>query len=235
MRETSRASTAAGTLTPLSRQKALALERRPEAVLSSLAGGPDLRLFLAGPLPDGLQSALFETLTSARRAAAQARWVRPGHLHLTLAFFGETDASKVPGLVAGLAAVAARHPPQSLGLHGVGCFGRPRAPTLLFAELDGNLSALRALEADVAATLGPLGLLGGETARPFHPHLTLARSRSRQGDAALSRCQRALRQEALGAFRLERMVLFRSELLPTGPTYTALADFPLGSAAAAHP
>lgn len=194
-----------------------------------------MRLFFAGPLPDGLQAALFETLTSARRAAAQARWVRPGQLHLTLAFFGETDASHVPRLVEALASVSARHPPASLVLKGIGSFGRPRAPTVLFAELDGNLTELRALEADVRATLGPLGLGEGQKARAFHPHLTLARARSRQGDAALSRCQRALRQQALGAFRLERMVLLQSELLPTGPTYTPLADFPLGSPAAAHP
>jgi 2'-5' RNA ligase len=192
-----------------------------------------LRLFLAGPLPDGLQAALFETLTSARRAAAQARWVRPGQLHLTLAFFGETDASLVPRLVEALGAVGGRHPPASLGLQGVGCFGRPRAPTLLFAELDGNLTELCALEADVRASVGPL-LAPAQKARAFHPHLTLARARSRQGDAALSRCQRALRQQSLGAFRLERMVLLQSELLPTGPTYTPLADFPLESPAAAH-
>ena len=194
-----------------------------------------MRLFLAAPLPDGLQSALFEALTSARRAAAQARWVRPGQLHLTLAFFGETDAALVPTLVDALRPVGERHAPQTLALQGVGCFGRPHAPNVLFAELEGNLEGLRALQADVRTAVGPERLEPNPSRRPFHPHLTLARAKSRQGDAALSRCRRALQHQALGAFLLERLVLFQSELLPSGPAYTPLLAFPLGAAAAAHP
>jgi 2'-5' RNA ligase len=194
-----------------------------------------VRLFLAAPLPDGLQSTLFLALTAARRAAAQARWVRPGQLHLTLAFFGETAAADVPSLVDALRPVGARHAPPRLGLRGAGCFGRPHAPSLLFAELDGDLQGLRLLELDVRSAVGLQRVAGGPSREAFHPHLTLARARSRQGDAALRRCQRALRHQALGTFLLERLALFQSELGSAGPAYTPLAEFPLGAAAAAHP
>jgi RNA 2',3'-cyclic 3'-phosphodiesterase len=195
-----------------------------------------LRLFLAGPLPDDLQSSLFLALAGARRAASQARWVRPGQLHLTLAFLGEQEASAVPLLVNALRPVGTRHGPLLLGLQGAGCFGRPHAPNVLFAELGGDVAALRALAADVRAALGTLLPLGEESAaEAFHPHLTLARARGRYGDAALSRCQRALRDRSLGAFVLERVALYRSELLATGSRYTELADFPLGISANAHP
>jgi RNA 2',3'-cyclic 3'-phosphodiesterase len=203
-------------------------------VLSSAAGRPNLRLFLAGPLPDEVQAALFSALAAARRAASQARWVRPGQLHLTLAFFGETEASQLPSLVDALRAVAPRHPAAMLGLKGAGCFGRRHQPNVLFAELAGEVDALRALEADVRGILGPLR--GEEAAGPaFRPHLTLARARSRQGDMALSRCRRALQGQPLGAFVLDRMVLYQSQLLPGGAVYTPLLELPLGSAASAHP
>jgi RNA 2',3'-cyclic 3'-phosphodiesterase len=193
-----------------------------------------LRLFLAGPLPEALQADVFAALTAARRAASQARWVRPGQLHLTLAFLGETDGAQVPSLVEALRLVGPRHQGPMLGLRGAGCFGRPEKPDVLFAELTGDVGLLRALEADVRGALGPWRPPDA-TGRAFHPHLTLARARSRQGDASLGRCQRALRAQVLGAFLLERLVLFRSELVPTGSRHTPVAEFPLGGSAAAHP
>ncbi len=193
-----------------------------------------MRLFLAGPLPAALQAAVFSALAPARRAASQARWVRPGQLHLTLAFLGETQSSHLPSLVEALRAVAPRHPPPMLGLQGAGCFGRPHQPNVLFAELSGDVDAFSALAADVRGAVGP-SRLEEPTREPFHPHLTLARARSRQGDAALSRCRRALREQAFGAFVLDRMVLYQSELVPSGSLFTPLLELPLGSAAAAHP
>ena len=193
-----------------------------------------MRLFLACPLPDDVQSALFLALTGPRRAASQARWVRPGQLHLTLAFLGEREASAVPLLVEALRPVGTRHVPLLLGVKGAGCFGRPHSPNVLFAELGGDVAALCSLAADVRAALGTLPFGDESAAQPFHPHLTLARARGRGGDAALSRCRRALRDRALGAFVLERLALYRSELLATGRRYTELADFPLGASASAH-
>jgi 2'-5' RNA ligase len=200
-----------------------------------VTGGQNVRLFLAGAPPHGLQSTIFEALKGERRAASQARWVRPGQLHLTLAFFGEMDAREVTSLVESLGPLGLRHSPTCLELKGAGCFGRPHAPSVLFAELEGDVAGLRALAADVRAVVGTPSVGGQTPAEAFHPHLTLARARSRQGDAALSCCQRALRQRALGAFVLERMVLCQSQLLPTGSLYTELAHFPLVAPAEGPP
>ena len=195
-----------------------------------------LRLFLAGPLPAALQADVFAALGAARRAASQARWVRPGQLHVTLAFFAKADPSDVSSLVAALRPLGLRHRGLSLDVRGAGCFGRPHQPELLYAKLSGDLGGLLALHADVEASVAPLRQTPvGERSQPFHPHLTLARARGRHGDAALLRCQRALREQPLGAFLLEHLVLFQSELKPTGPEHTALAEFPLGRADSAHP
>jgi RNA 2',3'-cyclic 3'-phosphodiesterase len=190
-----------------------------------------LRLFLSGPLPEALQADVFAALLVARRAAPQARWVRPGQLHLTLAFLGETDGKDVPALVEALRPLGQRHASLLLGLQGAGCFGRPHAPNVLFAELKGDVPGLRALQTDVQATLGPARLADD---KPFYPHLTLARAKSRQGDAALGRCRRALREQSLGTFLLQRLVLYQSELASSGNVHTPLADFALGTAATAH-
>jgi 2'-5' RNA ligase len=202
-------------------------------VLSSSVGRPNVRLFLAGLLPEALQAAVFSGLTAARRAACQARWVRPGQLHVTLAFFGETPAADVPSLIEALRTVAPRHGPARLSLQGVGCFGRPHQPSVLFAEVAGEVAALTALEADVRQAVGP-ARRPTTPEQAFHPHLTLARAQGRHGDAALTRCQRALRAQGFGDFVLDRLSLLESTLLPKGSAYTRLSEFPLGGSQVLH-
>ena len=191
-----------------------------------------MRLFLAGLVPDVLQAEMYAQLAAARRAASQARWVPSGQLHLTLAFLGEVEASRVPTLVSALQPVALRHSAVQLWLRGAGTFGRPHQPDVLYAKLAGEVEGLRALEKEVEAALSPWATEGKPA--PFHPHLTLARARGRQGDAALSRCVRALREQLFGSFRLEQLVLFQSVLGPGGARHTPVVEFPLGSASAAH-
>jgi len=194
-----------------------------------------LRLFLAGPLPDDVQANVFLALTAARRAASQARWVRPGQLHLTLAFLGEQEAARVPGFIEALRPLGPRHAPLLLRLQGAGCFGRPHTPEVLFAEVAGETAALDALAADARQALSLLPLAQAKPAQAFRPHLTLARARGRHGDASLSRCLRALRDRPLGAFVLGRLVLYQSETLPSGSRYSEVADVALGASASVHP
>jgi 2'-5' RNA ligase len=62
-------------------------------------------------------------------------------------------------------------------------------------------------------------------ARPFRPHLTLGRWRSRVRRPELPALD-------LGEASLERLVLFASELDPAGARHTELAAWPLGGALA---
>ena len=199
-------------------------------MVSLHGGGPTLRLFLAGVLPAELQADVFHAISAARRAATQARWVRPGQLHLTVAFFGETEDGDVPPLREALGEVAKRHHGLRFELRGAGCFGRPHQPEVLFAELQGDVEGLRALVADVQKATAALCPPPKEKrGHAFRPHLTLARAKGRHGDAALSRCLRALKELPFGAFSLERLVLFHSELTSGGPVHTPLADFALAA------
>jgi len=187
-----------------------------------------LRLFLAGPLPEQLESTLLARLAPLRRAAPQVRWVHPGQLHFTLAFLGEVPETSVASVVERLGPVAARHPALALAVRGAGCFGRPRRPTVLFAEVGGDRAGLASLADDVRAALAPELGTGGDADRPFHPHLTVARTRLRQGDATLARCRAVLEDLDLGPFPLRHLVLFESQLRSGGAVHTEVAQFALG-------
>jgi 2'-5' RNA ligase len=64
--------------------------------------------------------------------------------------------------------------------------------------------------------------------RSFHPHLTLGRMRSNRGKDELVRGMERYREEEFGSFQVEKVILFKSDLRPTGPIYTALREIKLG-------
>jgi 2'-5' RNA ligase len=68
--------------------------------------------------------------------------------------------------------------------------------------------------------------------RPFHPHLTLGRVRRKASRAEARRIGEIMTRtpvETLGEETFSELVLFRSDLRPTGAVYTPLATFTLGN------
>jgi len=110
------------------------------------------------------------------------RYVAPEQWHLTLAFYGEVDDTKVEALIAGLERAAARSRSMSVRLATAGTF--PRQPTkarVVWVGLDGEVEAMRRL-ADRCAGAGRRARIAMED-RAFRPHLTVARARQGAVDA----------------------------------------------------
>jgi 2'-5' RNA ligase len=183
-----------------------------------------LRLFVAIDPAPAVRDRLRVAIAPVRRLAPSAKWVDVASLHLTLAFLGGTEASRVPEIAAAIGAVALGHAPLELGCAGGGAFGGKR-PRVLWAGVTGALDALGAVQADLAAALAPLGFAPEE--RPFAAHLTLARAREAGGDPGLAACAAALAGQDFGVTRVEALVLYRSDLSAKGPAYTPLAVLPL--------
>ena len=64
--------------------------------------------------------------------------------------------------------------------------------------------------------------------RTFHPHLTLGRMRSGRGKGDLVGRIEKYKEEKFGDLPVERVVLFKSDLRPSGPIYTPLREMKLG-------
>ena len=184
------------------------------------------RLFVAVSLGAEVYRALEQVQEEMRRRAPRARWVAPEKAHLTLAFLGSTEESLVPGLGEALARAAAAVAPFHLRISGGGTFGSRRKPRVLWVGVEGDTAALAALQQATVAALLPFGYQPEH--REFRPHLTLARAADPRGDPGLSRCAELLAGRSLGAARVDRLILFRSEIRPGGARYTSLAEPPLG-------
>jgi RNA 2',3'-cyclic 3'-phosphodiesterase len=173
-----------------------------------------LRLFVACDLPRDVERAVAAWQRDELAPHDDLR-VTPT-LHLTLAFLGSVDATRVPDLVRILGGIAWRRAdcrlkaPLFLPAH-----GKRRVVAL---ELDDPSGTLGRLHAEVSAGLAGEGLYEPEK-RPWLPHVTVARFR-RPGHPF------SLQNVNIGAFGVVRMVLYSSHLERAGAVHTPVADFP---------
>lgn len=154
-------------------------------------------------------------------------WTRPEAWHLTLMFLGSWPEQKVPGLVAGLQAAAARHAPFDVRPGGLGAFPGLQRPRVLFLHLDGG-DALRTLAQDVRQAVDRAWPDGPQDRKDWRPHLTLARVKQPLPPADQA-VLRGLDLGALPAFTVTAAWLLESELRPGGARHSVRAELPLGS------
>jgi 2'-5' RNA ligase len=180
--------------------------------------GKAIRAFVALPLPDALREGVVATIDRLRPSIPGVRFVRGEGVHVTLRFLGWTKAETLAALEGPLRAAAAACPPVEMAVRGLGTFPERGSPRVLWMGLTLPL-AVQALQAaceraSVTAGFEP------ET-RAFHPHLTLGRWRDRARRPSLPDVD-------LGSGRVDRLVLYRSQLRAAGSEYTPLFVFPLG-------
>ncbi len=181
------------------------------------------RLFVGIRLDPEIRTSLARAQDRLRRAGARVSWVRPENLHLTLAFLGDTYAERLSDLAAALDGAAAAIAPFTLDVGGLGSFGRPRSPRVVWAGIAGPPPALTTLHPRIAAALRACGV--PLEARPFAAHVTLGRVRSARGAEALtSALGSPMNPPPGGRLAVDRADLMRSKLGPQGPIYTVLHE-----------
>ena len=146
------------------------------------------------------------------------RWSDPEQWHITLRFFGDVDERAIPQLMDAVRRL--RTSPLQLRIQELGTFA---VKGILFAAVE-NSPELADLQAQVESTAGLCGFVP-ET-RPFHPHITLARSRSRSGLTTL-RKMTSPEMPSFGpkvSWNANGLWLYESDLQAGGARYRTLAE-----------
>jgi RNA 2',3'-cyclic 3'-phosphodiesterase len=179
-----------------------------------------MRLFVGLAVSDAIKDVL-ERLTLRLRAKDDGlRWSTPDQWHVTLVFLGEVDDESRNRLVKELANV--RQTRLTLRIEGLGVFQRAG---ILHAEVGVTQELLRLYEAAAAAV--KRAALDVEE-RPYRAHITLARSRNRDGRRTMERLQRAAQQQRLSErWDVTEFLLYESQLSPSGSRYVARERFGL--------
>jgi 2'-5' RNA ligase len=179
-----------------------------------------MRLFVGMAVSDAVKDALERLTLRLRTRDDGLRWSTRDQWHVTLVFLGEVDDAARARLVQELATV--RQPPLTLQIDQLGVF--PSAG-ILHAAVDVTPPLLRLYEA-VAAAVHRCGLQVED--RPYRAHITLARSRNRDGRRTIERLRRSAEQQRLHErWEATEFILYRSQLSPGGSRYTVVESFPL--------
>jgi 2'-5' RNA ligase len=131
------------------------------------------RLFIAIPLVKELKNAIGSMCDEWKSHLHFRKWVHTEDYHITLFFIGETTEDQIPQIHSALDKVVRDTLPFSLKVEGIGFFGRPYTPRILWAGVQGDLDQLRSLQTNISIAMEELGF--SQVARPYNPHITLAR------------------------------------------------------------
>lgn len=174
-----------------------------------------MRLFVAVDVPDLIKEEIEGSVVEPLRDVVEgARWTRPEGRHLTLKFLGYVDDDRVDEVSSALETVA-RTAAFDAAFEELGGFPNLRRPRVLWVGIGDGRHELGDLAAAVDTCLEPLGFAREE--RPFHPHFTLARFPKPRVIAEFPKPP-----VPSEPFRVEEVILFRSQLHPKGARYTPL-------------
>ena len=172
---------------------------------------------MAVALPDEQRAALAAYLDRCRVLAPGLRWVSADNLHLTLRFLGSVERERLDRLAGLLRSVT--FAPYEVGVAGPGTFGRGSAVRVAWIGVDRGRAELAGLAGEVEARCVEAGW--EPEARPYNPHLTLARSRDRRG----ARLPELPAPPELQPWTVRGFELYRSQTGPGGAVYSVLASF----------
>jgi 2'-5' RNA ligase len=176
------------------------------------------RAFIAIDLPESVKSFLSEAQEALKGYGFRVKWVRPQNIHLTLKFLGDTATADIDKIAEAMALAAGTCPIVSLAAKGIGVFPDVRRTRVIWAGLKGQLEILADFQQTLDAHLADLGF--PRETRPFKSHLTLGRVKGKIVPARIKAAIDKLNEFESEWFEINKVILFKSELRPSGAIYT---------------
>jgi len=182
-----------------------------------------IRSFIAIPLNAEIISRIEKTQKELKTLPAEVKWVNPRSIHLTLKFLGNVEEGDIENIAQGIQNGIKGFKPWSAAIKNVGAFPSLKSPRVVWVGIEDQGSQLVRLQNQIEKEMANLGF--EEEKRAFSPHLTLGRIRSPRGKDELVKYLLDERERVFGEINVDRVILFKSELKPTGAVYTVLKEF----------
>jgi 2'-5' RNA ligase len=176
-----------------------------------------LRTFIAvevGPLDEILK---FEQ--DIRTSGGAVKLVEPENIHITLKFLGNTDEELVNDIVEILRECCSGIKSFKLRLKGAGVFPNLNYIKILWIGLQ-NYEPLEIIAKNLDSKLNKLGFKSEK--RAFRPHITVGRVKSRKNKSAIKELVLNNKDRDFGELNINSVLLKKSVLDSTGPTYYTL-------------
>lgn len=196
-----------------------------------------MRIFVALDIEEEIRRRIVRFMEGVRGFAADARWVRPESLHVTLKFIGEKPPEFVEEMKTALSAI--KSPPFEFAFRGYGFFPNPKSARVFWVGIEAG-PALAELAHHVEEALMKLGV--EKEAHGYNPHLTLARGGGKSGHPhrqrgdgpnnnfeQLRRRLSAMSRPEFGSMRTSEFFIYESHLGRGGSQYAKIEKFVMKS------
>jgi 2'-5' RNA ligase len=184
-----------------------------------------MRAFLGIGLPIGVRDAIVSAIAQVRGLHAPVAWTAPENLHITLYFLGDISPERVALVKRSMREAASGIGPFSLAAVGGGAFPGTRNPRVFWVGLLEPLELVRQLQQNMVNALSGAGFPRED--RPFHPHITVGRSRGALPPAWGERFHQVLSGKGFGVVPVSSFTLYESRLGPGGAVHIPLCEFRL--------
>lgn len=184
-----------------------------------------MRAFLGVGLPAVVRETIASAIAELRGLHAPVAWTAPKNLHITLDFLGEILPERVSSIERSMRVVASGIGPFSLTAEGGGAFPGTRNPRVFWVGFLEPLELVRQLQQNMGNALSGAGFPPED--RPFHPHITVGRTRGTLPPAWGERFVLAFSGKGFGVVPVSSFTLYESRLEPGGAVHTPLCDFRL--------
>ena len=185
-----------------------------------------IRTFIALELPPAVIALLQEVQQDLKRLRIRARWVRPGNIHLTLKFLGDINPDDIDKIGTAMAGAAVGCMPVTVSVRGIGVFPGVKRPRVIWVGLGGDIQALLALQSRLEQKLADAEF--PKDNRSFKAHLTLGRIKQTVKPAVIRQMIADYAKLRSEEFIFDQVILFKSDLKPSGAVYSKLKQTNLG-------
>ncbi|HEX8455906.1 MAG TPA: RNA 2',3'-cyclic phosphodiesterase [Pyrinomonadaceae bacterium] len=188
-----------------------------------------MRIFCAVELPEEVRARIAAHIEEVRAAAdgstLKISWERTEKLHLTLKFLGELEATRLEALTRAATRAAAAGGKFAVALREAGAFPAHGNPRVLWFGLEDESGQLAQLQARLEIECEREGF--AREARPFRPHITIARIRF--ANTAARHVARLHRETVFppATFDVREFVVMQSRLGAGGSRYMPLSHHEL--------
>ena len=182
-----------------------------------------IRSFIAIPLGAELISRIEKIQRELKTLPADVKWVNPKSIHFTLKFLGNVEEGNIEKIAQGIQNGMRGFKPWPGAVKNMGAFPSLKSPRVVWIGIEDQGGQLVRLQNQIEKEMANLGF--EEEKRAFSPHLTLGRVRSPRGKDELVKYLLDERERVFGEINVDRVILFKSELKPTGAVYTVLKEF----------
>jgi 2'-5' RNA ligase len=188
-----------------------------------------IRTFIAVPLPEELKRAIHNFGQGLVEKGLRIRLVRPEGIHCTLRFLGDVEEEKVKDIGTAMERAIKGVIPTKLYASGIGVFPHASRPRVIWVGVKGELKQVERLFLNLQNELEGLGF--EREKRGFSPHLTIGRWKAPLNSFEKKTLKETLKEHGEwngGEFDLKEVVLYKSQLHPSGARYTPLSRIPIG-------